>query len=200
MQELIDDIILIGPVAVGKTSVARCLAERLELPMITMDQVRVGYYTELGYDPELAESLYEKDGAASLWCYVKAFDPYSVERILADYPGHIIDMGGGSSVHEHDDQLERVKRALAPYRNVVLLLPFEDPKASLAFLDERTGWGGRERNINRILLGHRSNAELATITVYTADRSPEEIADEIVGLIQSDDMPTHEHEERTGRE
>ncbi len=184
MQELIDDIILIGPVAVGKTVVARCLSDRLGKPLISMDEVRIGYYCELGYDADLAQSLYEKDGAASLWCYWKAFDPYSVEQILADYRGYIIDMGGGSSVHEHDDQLERVKRALAPYRNVILLLPYADKDASLAFLDKRTGWGGKERNINRTLLEHRSNYELATITVYTAERSPEKIADEIVELIQ----------------
>ena len=47
-----------------------------------------------------------------------------------------IDMGGGSSVHEHDDQLERVQRAMAPYRNVVLLLPCEDREAALAYARE----------------------------------------------------------------
>ena len=180
-----DEIILIGPVEVGKTSVARSLAGLLQMPMVTMDDVRVGYYKELGYDPEAAQELYDRDGAASLWCYWKAFDPYSVERILQDYPGHIIDMGGGSTVHEHDDQLERVKQALAPYRNVVLLLPYPDREASLKFLDRRTGWGDSGRNINRNILDHRSNYELATITVYTAGKTPDEIAVEILDLIET---------------
>jgi len=185
MNEPIDDIVLIGPVAVGKTSVARCLAKRLGRPLISMDDVRNDYYRELGYDADLAKNLYEKDGAASLWCYFKAFDPYSVERVLADHRGYVIDMGGGSSVHEHDDQLERVKRALAPYRNVVLLLPYEDRGASLVFLNKRTGCRRGKRNINRTLLEHRSNYELATITVYTAERTPDEIADEILELIHT---------------
>ena len=185
MSEAIDDIVIIGPVAVGKTSVARSLSQRLDRPMISMDDVREDYYRELGYDDEVARRLFEQDGAASVWCYYKAFDPHSVERILADYPGHIIDMGGGSTVHEHDDQLERIKRALAPYRHVVLLLPYEDREASLAFLDQRTGCGPRRRNINRTLLWHRSNGELATHTVYTAERSPDEIAGEIVALTRA---------------
>ena len=187
-MKTIDDIIVIGPVAVGKTSVARCLAERLGKPLISMDEVRAGYYSELGYDPDAAQKLFDMDGAASLWCFWKAFDPYSVERILADYPGYVIDMGGGSTIHEHDDQLERVKRALAPYRNVVLLLPYPDRETSLLFLDKRTGWGGKERNVNRNILEHRSNYQLATITVYTADRSPEEIAEEILEMIQASDQ------------
>ncbi len=143
--------------------------------------------SELGYDPDAAQKLFDMDGAASLWCFWKAFDPYSVERILADHPGYVIDMGGGSTVHEHDDQLERVKRVLAPYRNVVLLLPYPDREASLEFLDRRTGWGDKERNVNRNILEHRSNYQLATMTVYTAERSPEEIAEEILEMIQASD-------------
>ena len=57
-----NNIILIGPVGVGKTSVANELSTKLNLPIISMDTVRISYYKELGYDPELAETLYEKDG------------------------------------------------------------------------------------------------------------------------------------------
>ncbi len=121
-QEILDPV-LIGPVSVGKTTVAKCLGEMVGLPVVTMDDHRDDYYRELGFDENVAKQLFEKDGAASVWCYFKAFDPYSVERILQDYPGHIIDMGGGSSVHEHEDQLNRVARALSRYRNVILLLP-----------------------------------------------------------------------------
>ena len=51
-----NNIILIGPVGVGKTSVAKELATKLNLPMISMDTVRISYYKELGYDPELGET------------------------------------------------------------------------------------------------------------------------------------------------
>ena len=179
-ERTIDDIVLIGPTKVGKSTVASRLGSKLGLPVVTMDDLRDGYYRELGYDAAFARRLFERDGAASLWCYLKAFDPYAVERLLAEHRCCVIDMGGGSSVHEHDDQLRRVARALAPYKNVVLLLPFPDRAESLRFLDERTGWGGKERNINRNLLSHRSNYELATLTVYTANRTPDDIADEIL--------------------
>jgi shikimate kinase len=185
MTDSIDDIVLIGPVGVGKTTVARRLGELLGRPVVSMDELRLGYYAELGYDHDAASKLLELDGPASLWCYWKAFDPHSVERLLADHRGYVLDMGGGSTVHEHRDQFERVKRALAPYRNVVLLLPHPEVEASLKFLDKRTGCGGRERNINFTILTHPSNAELATLTVYTGDRSPGEIAEEILERVQS---------------
>ena len=176
----IDDIVLIGPTGVGKTTVAAALSERLGLPVVSMDDVRDGYYAELGYDPAVARTLFDKDGPASVWSYCKAFDPHSVERFLADNERCILDMGGGSTVHEHADNLARVKRALSPYRNIVLLLPHEDRHASLDFLNKRTGWKHTGRNINRILLAHRSNYELCTLTVYTADRTPAAIAGEII--------------------
>lgn len=183
-QPQILDPVLIGPVSVGKTTVAKCLSEMLGLPVVTMDDHRDDYYRELGFDENVAKQLFEKDGAASVWCYFKAFDPHSVERLLQDYPGHIIDMGGGSSVHEHEDQLSRVARALSDYRNVILLLPHPDRERSLQFLNHRTGWNNEGRNINRILLEHPSNYELAKLTIYTADRSPEEIAQEIAERIK----------------
>ena len=77
-----------------------------------------------------------------------------------------------------------MERALEPYPNVVLLLPSPDRDESLRALDARTGWGDKERNINRILLDHPSNARLAKMTVYTGDRSAEAIADEILERIE----------------
>ena len=92
-------------------------------------------------------------------------------------------MGGGSSVHEHIDQFNRVKQALAPYKHIILLLPHEDNEVSLNFLNKRTGWNNQGRNINRILLNHHSNKDLATHTVYTQHKNPDQIAKEIIKLI-----------------
>ncbi len=184
MIEEIEDIVLIGPVHVGKTTVSKCLAKRFGYPMISMDDIWEKYSLELGYDENFSKLIFEKDGAASRWCYQKTFDPYTVERILEDHRGYVIDMGGGSSIHEHDDQLKRVKCALEPYRNVILLLPYKDQDASLSFLDKRTGWGGKERNLNRLILSHRSNYDLAKMTIYTAERNPDEIVEEIIKKTQ----------------
>ncbi len=174
------EIVLIGPVSVGKSTVAKVLGERIGVAVVSMDEVRDDYFRELGYDADFAMRLYELDGAGSVWCYQKAFNPHSVERIVAEHRGCIIDMGGGSTVDEHEDQHARVVAALEPFANVVLLLPHEDDGASLAYLDQRTGWGDKPRNINRILLQHPANRRLAKHVIYTADRTPDDIAEEII--------------------
>ena len=40
MTEAIADIVLLGPVRAGKSTVGRLLAQRLDLPQISIDEVR----------------------------------------------------------------------------------------------------------------------------------------------------------------
>jgi adenylate kinase family enzyme len=44
------DIILLSPVAVGKTTTAKLLSEKLNKPLISMDDLRFDYYKEIGYN------------------------------------------------------------------------------------------------------------------------------------------------------
>jgi len=178
------EIILIGPVAAGKTTVGKLLAARLEIPLVSMDDLRFGYYQELGYDEEFARELREREGPMAVYRYWKVFDPYSVERLLAEHSDCVFDFGGGSSVHEFDDQLARVQRALEPYENVVLLLPSADEDESVRILSERTGGcGHRGWHLNAHFVRHRSNRLLAKFVVYTRGKTPAETCDEVLGLV-----------------
>ena len=49
------DIILIGPIGAGKSTVGSLLATRLGLSQCSMDEYRWGYYKEIGYDEKLAK-------------------------------------------------------------------------------------------------------------------------------------------------
>ena len=70
-----------------------------------------------------------------------------------------------------------MRRARAPFRNVVLLLPSPDLDRSECILRERLGFWGE---VDDQLLRHRSNYELATFTVYTEGQTPEQTADEVL--------------------
>ncbi|MBP5977492.1 hypothetical protein HW132_33470 [Brasilonema sp. CT11] len=54
------DIILIGPIAAGKTTIGALLAHRLSLPQYSMDERRWDYYKAIGYDKELCDLLLTK--------------------------------------------------------------------------------------------------------------------------------------------
>ena len=43
-------VILIGPISAGKSTIARLLAEKLDLPHRALDDDRWNYYKEIGYD------------------------------------------------------------------------------------------------------------------------------------------------------
>ncbi|MEO0409294.1 MAG: shikimate kinase, partial [Cyanobacteria bacterium P01_A01_bin.135] len=78
------DIVLIGPQSAGKSTVGELLAARLDLPQVSMDELRWGYYKEIGYDEALAERK-KRQGAWSIIRYWKPFEAYAVERLLTEH-------------------------------------------------------------------------------------------------------------------
>ncbi len=178
------DIILIGPIGAGKSTQGKLIAEKLQLPRRAMDDLRFGYYQEIGYDETLAKELGEKS-FLELYRYWKPFEIYAVERILADHRDCVIDFGGGHSVFEDDALFSRAERALAPYENVVLLLPSPDLDESVRLLTERTGsCVSGALDFHEHFVKHHSNHDLAKMVVYTQGKSPEETRDEILSRVK----------------
>jgi hypothetical protein len=187
------NLILIGPIAAGKTTVGKLLGETLGLPALELDNLRWGYYAEIGYDPEHAEQLRCEGGIKARGVYWKPFEIYAVERVLQDYPtSHILSFGAGNSVYDAPAHFERVRKALAPYPYIILLLPSVDANESLRVLSGRfhalvPDCSDEDlkqvAEINCYFIEHPANARLATHTVYTADKSPAEICSEILAAL-----------------
>lgn len=176
------NVVLIGPVAVGKSTVAEQLSQLLGLPFVKMDDYRLAYYREIGYEDDFKTSILEKEGWSGVMHYWKVFDAYSVERLVIDYPGHILDMGGGSTYCVFPEDLQRLKKAFKK-SSVFLLLPYSDKNKSLTYLNKRTGWKKTGRNINRDILDNGSNEILASHIIYTAGKTPWQLAKEIANHI-----------------
>jgi len=183
-------IVLIGPISAGKSTVAQALAEKLGIPRYSMDDLRWAYYNEIGYDEaEVSRIAHSENGIADVLHYWKPFEAHAVERVLADHQDCIIDFGAGHSVYEDEALFARVQNALAPYLNVILLLPSPDPDESIPILNARftellqreTGTVDPELlKFNAYLTRHPSNQRLAKRVVYTKDRTPEETCAEII--------------------
>lgn len=178
------DVILIGPISAGKSTLGKLVADALGLKRVSLDHIRFSYYQEIGYDESVAKHQHAADGFWGLYRYWKPFEAYAVERVLADHPCSVIDFGAGHSVYEDDELLMRVKRVLAPHPNVILVLPSPDVATSLAVLrDRQPSLRDITPDINEHFLTHRSNYELAKLIVYTAGRTPEETCTEILQRI-----------------
>jgi len=174
-------VILIGPIGAGKSTLGKLIAASLRLPQLSLDDVRFDYYREIGYDDSVAKQHYAANGFWGLYTYWKPFEAYAVERVLADHVNCVIDFGAGHSVYEDEDLFTRVKRALAPHPNVILVLPSADLATSLEVLRERRpSLRDTIPDINEHFITHRSNYELAKSIVYTDGRTPEDTCTEIL--------------------
>jgi hypothetical protein len=178
------DIVLIGPMRAGKSTVGRLLAQRLGVPQWSMDDVRFAYYQEVGYDEAVARRVEEEGGWEALYRHWKPFELHALERILADHAGCVFDLGAGHSVYEDESLFRRARQALAPYANIALLLPSPDPDECVRVIKARLGFVPSGIPFNDLfvdhLVRHHSNRDLATMTVFTAGQTPEETCDEIL--------------------
>lgn len=192
MTMLGSNVILIGPSGAGKTTLAKLLGAALGVPSLDLDKLRNAYYAEIGYVRAEAERVRAEGGMPALAAYWKPYEIYSVERLMQDYPtGHVIAFGAGQSVYDDPAQFERARVALAAC-TVVLLLPSPDIEESIAILSARIHAAEPElpdsffpviEQMNRMFMSHPSNARLATHTVYTAGKTPEQTRDEILRLL-----------------
>ncbi len=177
-EPVVAPVVLIGPVGVGKSTVAGMLAGRLGLPNVSVDGACATYYAEIGFDQAESDRRQGTEGGRAAYRYWKRFEAYAVERILTDHQDAVIDLGGGHSVQEDPALFARVRAALAPVRNVVLLLPSPDPEESVRILAERRAppagfdW-------HRHFVHHPSNGILAKLTVYTAGQTAEQTCEAV---------------------
>ena len=178
-------IVLIGPMGAGKSSVADALSAGLSIRRVPLDAVRWGYYYQMGFDLRDQERTIERDGPIGRFNYWKPFEAFAVERVIADYPGTVIDFGAGHSVHEDDELLARVRAALSVVKHTILLLPSPDKEEAIRILNLRieAEADSVDGKLNAHFVRHPSNSLLATHTVYDEGRTAAQTADEIIAFV-----------------
>jgi shikimate kinase len=182
-------IILIGPICVGKSTLAALLAARLALPRIEVDELRWHYFEQTAYSKDEARRIHAAEGNLGVLRYSKPFEAQMVAAILRDHPDAVIDFGAGHSVYDDPADFARVQAALAPFERVVLVLPCADPDEAIAILNarfrallEREGVEPSDEymQMNADFVRSPCNAQLAKLTVYTEGKTAEQTCAEII--------------------
>jgi shikimate kinase len=179
----VKEIILLGSVAVGKTTTARLISEKINKPVISLDDLRFYYYKEIGYDHQHMKELHKKAGIMAIFQYGKIFDAYSIERILKDHQDCIFDFGGGNVVSGYGFDLNRIRKALEPYENIVFLVPSRDNAETLEFIYKRRDIKPGDRELIEYLVYNHSNFDIAKHIVFVKDKTPEEVRDEVLSVV-----------------
>lgn len=189
-------VVLIGPLAAGKSTVAAILARSLKVRVCSIDDVRWKYLDQIGYDRAEADRRFaEGQNPAEKMAYRERFEAQVIEQVLAAHSYGVIDFGASNSIYENPGLLVRVQTALRG-TNVVLLLPSEDPEESERVLGARLRALLRAKGeqvseeilaLNAYFIRHPSNRQLAQITFYTSELRPEDIA---IGIVSSLNVPS----------
>ena len=183
-----NEIVLIGPMHIGKSSVSEIVSNKLNKPHIIIDEIRFQYYDEIGYSHETADKLFKEKGFFNgMYRYWKPFELYAIKKILNKYSDCVFDFGAGHSVYEDDEMFCEAKELLADFKNVILLLPSADTEESLEFYK-------KQRNVNdddtleilKHFITHHSNYDLCRHIIYVQNKPKEEIADEVCSIYNAE--------------
>lgn len=188
-------VILIGPMSVGKSTLAKKLAKQLGVPRVELDEVRGRFYNEIGYDEQFASEIVGKEGMMGLIHYWKPFEVHAVERALKEYKNCVMDFGAGHSVYEDQELFQRAEKALKPFRYVIHILPSPDIDRSVEIVNQRfsdmlikeVGKIDPELlALNEHFVRHPSNGLLAKKTFYTEGKSAKATCQEIADWIKEE--------------
>src|SRR5262249_50184550 len=141
----------------------------------------------IGFNEEKAQELRRRDyeGLLEYW---QVFDAHAVVRALSEHQNSVFDFGAIHSVFDNAALFLQVADALAPFANVILLLPCADKQKCVQVLHER-GKANTHcdeatlemwRRIIQRFVCNPSNERLAKQIVYTDGRTPEQTLSDVM--------------------
>ena len=175
-----DIIIFTGPIGVGKSTQAKLLGEKLGMPVCVYDEVKDNYRYKIGLSKEKALAINAEQGLYAFLEYMNEFKSQILEPIIEDHPGHIIDLGAGAHSFDEPHQVERAQRAFETAKDIFLLLPSNDLETNIKSLP------GIKENyvVNTFLIMHPTNELFATKTIYTLNKTPDEVLQDILEKLE----------------
>jgi len=127
-----------GPPGAGKTTVSFLLSEWLNMPVCSLDNYRQKLYPKWGYSEEMAESIFQREGALALHQYESEYELRALEHTLTLEYSLIIDLSGGVLLQNCAANKRRLENALTAIDLLIFLLPAQSrPHKALSILQDR---------------------------------------------------------------
>jgi len=182
------EIVLVGAMCVGKSTIGRLLAARLGLAYRSTDAMWGAGVPTLGFDAARAEGFWARGDHRALYEYGKPFEVALLESLAVE-PG-VLEVGCTFTVQEDTALANRCTSALRRHPNVVHLVASLDAEEHERILFARllARSGGQTPEEPELWMWQRSvrqriAAQVAAHTVSTKDRRPEEVVEAIIGVV-----------------
>lgn len=189
MNDREDCIIIIGPMGVGKTTLAKRLAQKLSLPYIGCDTLRFRYFEKMpSYDKKMVRKLFYGLDPFAYYKYMNPYELAFIEQLLKDYKRGIFDFGAGHSIYEEQIHLQKMTELLAPYRHVIFLRYSKDAEESIEALSKRRFQENRRRRdfynvLNGIYIRSSCNQKFAKYIIDTKGVTKQEVLNHILRIL-----------------
>jgi shikimate kinase len=183
---LMKPIIFIGPIGAGKSTMAKMVAEELSVPSFSLDKEE-HLAAAVGFDVERYKELWKTKGLLEAYAYRRSFYDRLVALFLASHDHGVLDLGGGHPIVPDQAKQEVIKKALAPYEHIFLLMPTPDPDESIRILRKRNQLADGQPDLNALYFqnGNRVFWEIAKFAVYTEGKTAEQTHLEVMRLLSS---------------
>jgi len=180
-------ITITGPRSIGKTTVSKVLAKKLNLKYYSSDEIgEKNLKKEGGLDKAI------KSG--SIGKFIKE-SSYSLIREVYEKDNFVFDLSGGAfGSRKYAEASERVRKTSKENSIIIGLLPSKNENESVKFLFEREKVREHFKNIGvKELLAKTKEdyskfpqlfKEFCDVIVYIKDKTVDEIVNEIIGKIK----------------
>lgn len=170
-------MVLIGPAAVGKSTIGPLLAASVGLPFVDLDEVAGRYYGEAGMNLDDFRTKIDAVGYVAAHRWWQPARVNALQRVLEDCPGFVVAVGAGHT-HFEDRQFADAAASALERHVVVLLLPECDRARSVALLRQRSvaskrhDWRVGDIDYLDVWVRSDQNRRLADHVIYLCGRTP----------------------------
>lgn len=185
MTVAVSQVVFIGPVCTGKTTLLRLVADRVGAEAVDLDDVANLYYEEVGRGFDALQEKGGEVGFLASYCWWQEGHPHAVRRVFEDHPHAAVALGAGHT-HYQDQQLFDEVATVLRHRYPILVLPSADLDQSVDVIRTRSlasrdmDWRYGDVDFIERWVKDPANHVLARWTVYTENRTQHQTADDIM--------------------
>lgn len=180
-------IILMGPLAVGKTTLACHLGYKYGLEILTCDELVYEFMKNQGIPRTYFQTVVKEYGIDRAMREYEDVCVKFITKLLQEVEQKekmvIVDFGGNQTLFRNNNNFEMVNNEMQKFDNTILLIPDYDEEWSINFLIKRT-IAPKYEDQNRAILYSDCNKKLAKHLLYTKTMRDDEVFNQVDYLLR----------------